>query len=147
MKYLTLLLIPFLFSCEKTQEDLTAIEKSYYKYENSVEHLKKKKQTLVKSISTLKEDEHYLKMVASGKKPLYILKLKVAQSSVTLDIGQHMKDGMNASEFEIPVSKEYYDKLSVGDDLSDKFKTGSLIMGGTWGSMVVSVKNKRIDWK
>ena len=51
---------------------------------------------------------------------------------------------MNASEFEIPVAKQYYDNVGVGTKLSDEFKMGSLIMTGSWGNLVIEVINKDI---
>lgn len=48
----------------------------------------------------------------SESKKHYILNLEVRQSHFTLDIGEHMKDAMNATEFEMEVSKPYYDGVS-----------------------------------
>jgi hypothetical protein len=52
---------------------------------------------------------------------------------------------MNAIEVEIPVSKEFYNRLSVGQDLTDSFKFGSLVMDGDFSSLHMRVKNKRIE--
>ena len=53
---------------------------------------------------------------------------------------------MNSSEFEIPVSEEYYNNVSEGSDLSDSFKVGSFLMRGSWGNIKVTVKKKEIKY-
>lgn len=74
----------------------------------------------------------------------YIITFRIKQTHITLDIGEHIKDSMNEIKIEIPVDKEYYDSLSVGDTINDDFRIGSLIMHGSFGSWDVTVDNKEI---
>ena len=74
----------------------------------------------------------------------YVITFCIRQSHFTLDINEHIKDAMNEITPEVPVDKEYYDTVSVGDVLSDDFRMGSLIMRGSFGSWKVTVKEKHI---
>ena len=74
----------------------------------------------------------------------YVITFRIKQTHFTLDIGEHIKDSMNEIKIEIPVDKEYYDSLSVGDTINDDFRMGSLIMHGSFGSWNVTVDNKEI---
>jgi outer membrane murein-binding lipoprotein Lpp len=74
----------------------------------------------------------------------YILTINIKQSHFTLDIGQHIKDEMNDISIEIPVDKEFYDAVEVGDIINDEFRWGSLILKGSIGSWDVTVENKEI---
>lgn len=76
--------------------------------------------------------------------PRYILTLSLKQSHFSLSITTHIKDSMNEVEFQIPVDKQYYDSLKEGDLITDQFRTGSLLLSGSFGSWKVSVKKKEI---
>ena len=52
---------------------------------------------------------------------------------------------MNAIEIEIPVKKEYYDRLSVGQDITNSFKWGSLIVNGDFSTLHMKVIGKRVE--
>ena len=75
----------------------------------------------------------------------YVLTLSIKQNHFSLDIGDHMKDAMNELEFDIPVSKEFYESVDKGDVLDDSFRMGSFLMKGSFGSWKVKVKNKYIE--
>lgn len=72
-----------------------------------------------------------------------VLTLELKQVHYTLDLRQHAKDSMNAATFDIPVDREFYTSVKVGDVLNDKFRTGSLILRCSFGKWKVSVKGKR----
>lgn len=72
-----------------------------------------------------------------------VLTIELKQVHYTLDIFEHAKDSINAATFDIPVDREFYASVKVGDVLSDKFRTGSLILRGSFGKWKVSVKGKR----
>ena len=74
----------------------------------------------------------------------YVVTFNIKQSHFTLDIGEHLKDSMNDISIEIPVDKEYYDSVSVGDTIDDSFRIGSLLMKGSFGSWDVTVENKEV---
>lgn len=80
----------------------------------------------------------------SGKEPKYILRLKLKQSHFSLDISKHIKDGMNAIEFEIAVDKEYYQAHQIGNQVIDKFRAGSAVLYGSFGNWKMTVVSKRI---
>lgn len=113
------------------------------------EYLEQKCDELRKEISVLEEQKVTLEneiveaKVESGTAK-YIITFRIKQTHITLDIGEHIKDSMNEIKIEIPVDKEYYDSLSVGDTINDDFRMGSLIMHGSFGSWDVTVDNKEI---
>ena len=74
----------------------------------------------------------------------YVVTFRIKQSHFTLDISEHIKDSMNEITIEIPVDKEYYDSVSVGNTVNDDFRVGSLIMHGSFGNWKVTVDKKEI---
>ncbi|MEE1303387.1 MAG: hypothetical protein UHD64_11435 [Bacteroidales bacterium] len=75
----------------------------------------------------------------------YIITFNIKQSHFTLDLSQHLKDEMNDISIQIPVDKEYYDSVKVGDTIADDFRIGSLIMCGSFGNWDVTVEDKCIQ--
>lgn len=74
----------------------------------------------------------------------YIITFNIRQTHFTLDLSQHMKDAMNDISIQIPVDKEYYDNVNVGDVIDDSFRMGSLVFAGSFGNWKVTVENKEI---
>lgn len=74
----------------------------------------------------------------------YVITFKIKQTHVTLNIKEHIRDSMNEITLSIPVDKEYYDSVSVGDVITDAFRVGSLVLHGTFGSWQVTVDDKTI---
>ena len=72
----------------------------------------------------------------------YIVVFEIKQSHFTLDLSEHLKDAMNSLTMEIPVDKEFYDSVEIGDVISEEFRTGSLLMKGSFGKWKVTVANK-----
>jgi len=81
----------------------------------------------------------------SGMEPKYIVKFKIKQGTFTLDIFEHIKNEMNAIEIEVPVHKDFYNRLSIGQDITDSFKWGSLVMDGDFSSLHMKVVGKRVE--
>ena len=75
----------------------------------------------------------------------YVLTLEIKQSHFSLDISEHLKDSMNAIEIQIPVDKEYYDSIEVGQNIADEFRMGSFVFKGTFGNFKVTVTGKEIQ--
>lgn len=75
----------------------------------------------------------------------YVVTFNISQSHFTLDLGQHLKDSMNDISIQIPVDKEYYDSVEVGDTIADDFRMGSLIFKGSFGNWNVTVEDKCIQ--
>lgn len=113
------------------------------------EYLERRCEDLREEISVLEDEKTALEnkivdaKVENGTAK-YIITFRIKQTHFTLDIGEHLKDSMNEITIEIPVDKEYYDSLSVGDTINDEFRMGSLIMHGSFGSWKVTVDNKEI---
>lgn len=115
----------------------------------SDEYLEQKCDELRKEISVLEEqrvtlENEIVEAKVENGTAKYIITFRIKQTHITLDIGEHIKDSMNEIKIEIPVDKEYYDSLSVGDTINDDFRMGSLIMHGSFGSWDVTVDNKEI---
>ncbi len=100
-----------------------------------VENLKKENAALAAQVNALKSG-------SNSKAPKYILKLRLQQSHLSLSIKKHLKDAMNAIDFEIPVDKEFFDSVSKGTSIVDKFRFGSLVLTGSFGDWEMTVKDK-----
>lgn len=103
--------------------------------QEEIHTLEAKKETLKNEIVDIKEENGTAK---------YIITFKIKQSHFSLDLGKHLKDAMNAIEIEIPVDKEYFDNVEIGDTINDEFRVGSLVMKGSLGSWDITVKGKDI---
>ncbi len=75
----------------------------------------------------------------------YVVTFRIKQSHFTLDFDEHLKDWINEITFDVPVDKEYYDSVSVGDTINDEFRMGSLIMHGSFGSWKVTITKKEVQ--
>ncbi|MDZ7934498.1 MAG: hypothetical protein U5M51_05940 [Emticicia sp.] len=117
-----LILLFFLTSCGNNEE---------------LNNLKKENAALAAQVTALKEG-------ANAKGPKYMLKLRLKQSHLSLSIKKHIKDAVNAIEFELPVDKEFYDSVSEGTEIIDKFRFGSMVLYGTLGDWEMTVKEKYI---
>lgn len=106
-------------------------------------------QTLQEEIYTLETQKETLKneivdIKEGNGTAKYVITFEIKQSHFSLDLGKHLKDAMNAIEIEIPVDKEYFDNVEVGDTINNDFRVGSLVMKGSFGSWDVTVKSKDI---
>jgi hypothetical protein len=134
-------------SCENekdVQSDIDRLRSERTLLERDVEGLQYEILSREKEISVLNDELKELNIYKIGKTPKYLLKIRLKQTHYTLDIGEHIKDGMNSVEFEIPVDKEYYNSVSRGCDIVDNFRVGSLILNGSFGSWDMSVADKKI---
>lgn len=137
------LIIIFCFSfagCASEEEKLnTNIEKLNSKItqlEGTVSELEKTRDALKNEITDIKVENGTAK---------YIITFNIKQSHFTLDFSQHLKDEMNDISIQIPVDKEYYDSVEVGDTIADDFRMGSLIFKGSFGSWDITVEDKEIQ--
>lgn len=85
-----------------------------------------------------------LKANGVANAPKYILKIRLKQSHFSLSIKKHIKDAVNAIEFELPVDKEFFDSVSEGTELVDKFRFGSFVLYGSFGDWEMTVKEKEV---
>lgn len=107
---------------------------------SEMEQLKKENAALATQVQALK--------TGGSTKPLkYILKIRLKQAHFSLSIKKHIKDAVNAIDFEIPVDKEFYDSVSKGTEIIDDFRFGSMILSGSFGDWEMTVKDKEIREK
>lgn len=106
-----------------------------------VNRLSNQKATLYKEVSDLRAEKG---IYSRGKEPVYLVKFKVKQGTFSLSPGEHIKNEMNAIEMEMPVSRDFYNRLKIGDDLMDKFKGGSFWIDGDLSWLHMKVVSKRI---
>lgn len=74
----------------------------------------------------------------------YFVTFECKQSHFSLDIGQHLKDAMNVTEFEVMVDSDYYNSVDVGTVINDEFRVGSFVMKGSIGNWEITVTEKEI---
>lgn len=121
-----------LSGCSKTE---TITNEDVAKLESEIAQLKAERDRLNEEILNTKIDNGLAK---------YVITFNIKQTHFTLDIGEHLKDSMNDISIEIPVDKEYYDSVEVGDVIDDSFRMGSFIWKGSFGNWKVTVESKDI---
>ena len=134
-KYIVILLAMMaitLSGCSKTE---TVTNEDVAKLESEIAQLKAERDRLNEEILNAKIDNGLAK---------YVITFNIKQTHFTLDIGEHLKDSMNDISIEIPVDKEYYDSVEVGDVIDDSFRMGSFIWKGSFGNWKVTVESKDI---
>lgn len=127
---------------KRLYKECTELENKKISLQKDVNTLKEKTQELNTNINELNIEKNSL---YSGKEIKYIVKFQIKQGTFTLDIFEHIKNEMNSIEIELPVSKDFYNKLSIGQDITDAFKYGSLIFNGDFSTLHMRVINKRIE--
>lgn len=109
--------------------------------------LEYKKIQLQEEIATLQTEIDTLQEIRDGliqkDDIVYVLEVEISQSHFTIDIGEHLKDGMNKITIPIQVSEEYYHSIEVGETLSDEFRVGSFMFKGSIGNWKVKVIDKQ----
>jgi cell division protein FtsB len=141
------LIIVMFTSCEskeKVQSDIDILRAQRTSLQEEVRGLSSSRDYKEVEISKLNEKLKELKIYESGKTPKYILKIHLKQSHISLSISKHLKDAMNAIDFELPVDKDFYNSVSAGTRIVNEFRTGSLVLYGSFGSWEMSVTNKEI---
>jgi len=136
-----------LTSCENeadVRSDLDILKVKRTEIRNTIRTATTENKKLSVDISNKIDKLTVLGIYEEGDTPYFILKLRLKQSHMSFDVGKHLKDEMNAIEFEIPVSEEFYNTVSVGTNLVDEFRSGSMIMEGSFGSWNMKVINKTI---
>jgi hypothetical protein len=72
-----------------------------------------------------------------------VVTLKIKKESYSLDVTEHAKNEMNAGTVEVPVDRDYFDKVKVGQDISDGgVRMGSLMMRGELSGWSITVAGK-----
>lgn len=113
------------------------IESDIFSFRNINEQLKRQN-------NVLNEQINKNKFALDASRNIYIVKIKIHQTTYSLDLGEYIKNKINDIEFEIPVDKAYYDKCSIGQKITDPgLKIGSLIMDGDFSKLKITIVNKR----
>lgn len=140
IRLFSLLFIVFLLLSGCTQEEVN--EKRIAKQKQEIALLENEIVALEEERSEL--DKKLLETKINKGLEKYTLTLEIRQSHFTLDLGQHVKDEMNAITLQIPVDKDYYDSFEVGDTIDDSFRMGSFVLTGSLGSWDITVLEKEI---
>ena len=138
---LLIMLLPLFVACY-TEQDKSNLQ-------TECRNLTNQKSSLQSQISYMRNEvaelETKMNAYRSGRDVTYIVRFEIKQTTMTLDIMEHMKNDMNAVQIEIPVTKEFYNKVYVGQDISNTTKMGSLMMDGDFSTLHVKVINKRVE--
>ena len=138
---LVALVVSFSFvGCTESEEVLSS----------NIESLKTEISVLEDEISRLESEKSSLQEEVTGLKvetgnAKYIITFNISQKHFTLDLGDYLKDAMNDISIQVPVDKEYYDSVEIGDTIDDSFRLGSFVFKGSFGSWSVTVENKEIQ--
>ena len=121
-----------LSGCSKSE---TVMNEDVAKLESEIAQLEAERDQLNEEILNTKIDNGLAK---------YVITFNIKQTHFTLDLGEHLKDAMNDISIEIPVDKEYYDSVEIGDIIDDSFRVGSFIWKGSFGNWKVTVESKDV---
>ena len=130
-----ILVIAILFSitgCIETEESLSEDIKQL---KSEISDLETEKVALEKKVVKTKIEKGVAK---------YVVTINIKQEHTIFDFENNIKDEMNDVSIQIPVDKEYYDSVEVGDVIDDSFRMGSLVVSGSIGCWDISVEDKEI---
>ena len=148
-KFIVLALIAIMSVSCYTSEDQKMLQQECKSLTFEKQQLQGQVSSLRDRVNSLNTQVHDLNLQKSsletGREIKYIVKFKIKQGTFTLDIFEHAKNEMNAIEIEIPVNKDYYSKLSIGQDITDAFKWGSLVVNGDFSTLHMKVVGKRME--
>ena len=140
-KLISILLICLIFLTSCGNGNLKAerenLETEISELEEDIRTLQSEKNSIEKLIQDLREENDI---------PNYIVTFEIGQQHVTLYLGDLLKDEINKTELEVLVSKEYYDAVEIGTVVNDDFRVGSLALKGSFGSWIIEVIDKRIEY-
>lgn len=135
-------------SCDTT-ETQKQLNDACDRLRSEMRSLTTRRDYLQNQVNSLQQQVHDLNVQKSaaktGREIKYIVKFKIKQGTFTLDPFEHIKNEANSIEIEIPVNKDYYNRLSIGQDITDSFKWGSLIIDGDFSTLHMKVVGKRIE--
>lgn len=129
-KFLVFAMFAVIFTACYTDDDKNRLQLECKALAQQKENLQSTVSRLNNSKTSLLKQIHDLQIQKSayetGREIKYIVKFRIKQSTFTLDIDEHIKNGMNAIELELPVNKSFYDKVSIGTEISNSFKMGCI---------------------
>lgn len=112
--------------------------------------LSEQKEELQSQVNELSKEKKLLESTVIKKKTdlgieKYIVEFEIKQTHITFDISEHIKDSLNNLELQVVVDKEYYDSVTVGEEVASELRVGSALMKGSFGSWKVRIKDKWIE--
>ena len=122
--------------------NLVGCTRSEESYRNEISELEQEIKELKNERDTLKEEVSDIKVENGIAK--YVVTFNIKQVHYNLSLEDHIKDSMNDISIQIPVDKEYYDSVEIGQIIDDSFRVGSFVMKGSFGSWRVTVEDKEI---
>lgn len=148
-RFICLILLGLAFTACYTDNDRSELQAECKALIQQKENLQSTVSRLNDNVNYLNSQVHDLQIqksaYQSGREIKYIVKFQIKQGTFTLDIFEHIKNEINCIEVEIPVSKSFYDSVSIGTDITDSFKWGSLVMDGDFSTLHMRVINKRME--
>ena len=129
---LVVIIVFSITGCVETEESLNEDIKQL---KSEISDLEKQKETLEKEVVETKVEKGVAK---------YVVTINIKQEHAFWDFENNIKDEMNDISIQIPVDKEYYDSLEIGDVIDDSFRMGSFVMKGSFGKWNVTVEDKEI---
>lgn len=149
MRKLLILLVVVIFatSCESVEDrdslkvQIRNLESIRHELGRDIRNLQIQVGDFEEKLVKLRTEEHVL----SGGKMRYVVYLKLKQSHFSLNLMKHAKDAMNAVVFPMEVSKDFYDRVHVGESILEEFRGGSLLTEASIGSWEITVKSKKAE--
>lgn len=129
---LVIIIVFSITGCVETEESLSEDIKQL---KAEISDLEKEKATLEKEVIKTKVEKGVAK---------YVITINIKQDHVFWDFENNIKDEMNDISIQMPVDKEYYDSVEIGDVIDDSFRTGSLVMSGSVGKWDITIEDKEI---
>ena len=123
-------------------EELEEIKTEHIQIEEKVITLESLAQSVSDENKLLKKK---LLIYESGNTPTYTVTFKLKQSRVSLDLNKHAKDALNTIKFNMAVSEEFYNSVSIGTNVINNFRAGSFIVNGDLGHWKMRVIDKNIS--
>jgi ATP-dependent 26S proteasome regulatory subunit len=125
------------------RQERKSLSSDVNRLKNECSSLQQRQVILFQTVRNLEAEKYAL---SNGREPNYVITLEIKQSTFTLDIGEHIKNNMNAITMQIPVSKQFYNSVRVGTKISEEFKYGSLVFNGDFSELNVVVKDKYVKY-
>lgn len=120
---------------EILNNDIAKLETRISELQTEISNLETEKNALANEIVDAKIENGTAK---------YVVTFNIKQTHLTLDLKQHLKDAFNDISIQVPVDKEYYDSVEIGDTIADNFRMGSFIFKGSFGNWNVTVQDKSV---
>ena len=134
----------YIMSNQESQERNNNLEKERKRLELDINGNRNINEQLKRQHNALNEQIKANKLALAVSTTVYIVRIKIHQTTYSLSVSEHIKNKMNDVEFEIPVDKEYYDNCYIDQTVTDPgLKIGSLLRDGDFSKLNVKITGKR----